>query len=116
MRAVLDLQLLALAFLELIVIGDFEHNVANLTAEHGCQLIGRSLRIFERVVQYRGDQHRGIRHAGFLHQHVGQINRVIDVRRRLGVFAPLVAVLVCRESNRFQKQGVSGLHTFAPKP
>jgi hypothetical protein len=51
-----------------------------------------------------------ILHAALVGQHIGQRNRVVDVRRGLGVFAPLVAVLVGGKGHGLDQsgQGIGG--------
>lgn len=83
MRRVLCLQLLAHGLVEHLVVGHLQHHRRHLIAKQGPQLVGRGLGVLDGVVQHGGAQHRHILHAALVGQHIGQRNRVVDVRKAM---------------------------------
>jgi hypothetical protein len=76
----------AVELVERLVVGAFGHDVRDLVTEHDLDLVVRGLRVLDGVVQQRRGQHDGILDVR-LHQDVGDLNRMIDVRRRFRVLA-----------------------------
>ncbi len=105
-----DLQPLAFRLLEILVVRDFEHDGGDDLPEAHAEFVGGGVGVLDRVVQQRRAENGDVVDPLAL-QHAGQRDRMIDVGRGLGILAPLVAVLVRRERDGFQQQGLRvGVH------
>jgi len=99
-RRVLDLSALAVCLGKGLVVGHLHDHVGDLPAEVIDQLRIRRLGVLDRVVQNGSDQRLQVIDPALGGQHVGQRDRVVDVRAGLGVLAPLRPVAVRGEGDR----------------
>lgn len=91
----LDLRLLAAQLGRAPVVGDFRDNAARADSEFAFDFVERRVSVLNRVVQKRGNERVRVIDAAQRREQVRHAERVVDVRRRLGVSAALRGVLAC---------------------
>ena len=99
----LNLALLAVMLVQRFVVGHVQHSRSDLRAENRGQLLRRRIGVFDGVVKDRCAEDHHIGDATLVRQHVGQRDRMVDIRRRIGILATLGAVLVSGEGHCLQK-------------
>jgi hypothetical protein len=103
MSGMRDLPALALLLRERLVVRHGFHDLSHFRAKHGLEFRRTRVRVFERIVQ----QCR-CKYVRFLDscacQDPGNLDGVIDVRRRADILAPLSAVLARGEGRCFQNR------------
>ena len=95
--------LLPFRLVEGCVIGDFNHEIANLGTEDFFEFRSGRLRILNGVVEECGLQCRQVGYATDMSQDLGDSNRVVDVGRLVLAFATLVTVFFSGESDSPQE-------------
>lgn len=92
-RSVFNMHALAVDLRHGLVVSHFLNQRRRVVAKLAAQFIRGRVGVFYRVMKQCGAQRCRISHAAFFGQYASQCQRMIDVGRRLGVLAPLIASL-----------------------
>src|SRR5215813_6560772 len=104
MRCALYLELLSPLLWQVLVVSYFQYQRKDVCAEKFFNVFRTRIRVFDRVMQDCRYNHVEFTYATDSHQRFRDIDRMVDVRRRV-VFSPLMLMLACRETQRLENDG-----------
>ena len=97
-RSVFDLQTLALCLRQRFVVGELADVICDDRTKLLFDLIEAHSAIFDRVVQQSRDDHVAVVNLANVHEKIGYLDRVVDVRLAVATFSFLIFVLAGGEA------------------